>query len=52
MGPSAYGKERALMGVYRSKFVAGVKWLWAKAKAVVAFVVDFVAWLRERGKAE
>ena len=52
MGPSADGKERALMGVFWSKFVAGVKWLWAKAKAFVAFVADFVAWLKERGKAE
>ena len=52
MGSSAYGKERVLMGAFWSKFVAGVKWLWAKAKAFVAFVADFVAWLKARGKAE
>lgn len=40
------------MGAFWSKFVAGVKWLWAKAKAVVAFVADFMAWLKARGKAE
>jgi len=40
------------MGAFWSKFVEGLKWVWTKAKAVVAFVVDFVAWLRERGKTE
>ncbi len=40
------------MSAFWSKLVEGVKWVWTKAKIVVAFVVDFVTWLKERGKAE
>lgn len=40
------------MGAFWLKLVEGLKWVWRKAKAVVGFVVDFVAWLRERGKTE
>lgn len=31
---------------------ACAQWVWRKVKTTAAFIVDFVAWVKERGKAE
>ena len=34
------------------KVWACAQWVWGKVKTTVAFIVDFVKWIKERRKAE